>query len=331
MTTQEEPTADTADAAHTAVVDSPPAVPATTTEAEPKVGLITRTRLWVDSSKTRAVDTVERLEKQRPGNRIIDAVFGSVETDTETGGDLLAGAVAFRYFLLFVPFVFVVILGIGVGADVTGKSASEIARTSGMSGLVASTVKINSETSKSFRLISVLVVVYALLSGARKLLRSLMAVHSVMWRVPFVKLRKPFLGGVWVVLLMTAATIVSHFISRLRTESLIGWLFALFAFMALPAAVWLICSVRLFPSAPDATWRDLWPGAVLFGIGTEVLHVVTVVWIAHSLESKSETYGTLGAALTILLWAYMMGRLVTSSIALNVAVWRNAHREVSAD
>ena len=59
----------------------------------------------------------------------------------------------------------------------------------------------------------------------------------------------------------------------------------------------------------------------MFGIGVQVWHVLTIVWIARSLESKSETYGALGAALTILLWAYMLGRLVTASAALNAVLW----------
>jgi membrane protein len=72
------------------------------------------------------------------------------------------------------------------------------------------------------------------------------------------------------------------------------------------------------------------PGAVLFGIGVQVLHVVTVVWIARSLESKSETYGALGAALTILLWAYLLGRLVTASASLNTVIWRDRSPTQSA-
>jgi len=81
--------------------------------------------------------------------------------------------------------------------------------------------------------------------------------------------------------------------------------------------------VKLLPSAPGTTWKDLWIGALLMGVGVEVLHVVTIYWIARSLESKSSTYGTLGAALTILLWAYMLGRLVTASASLNAAIWNS--------
>ena len=68
------------------------------------------------------------------------------------------------------------------------------------------------------------------------------------------------------------------------------------------------------------------PGAVLFGVGVQLLHLVTVVWIAKSLESKSETYGALGAALTILLWAYLLGRLITAAASLNTVVWGDRSR-----
>lgn len=112
MSIEDEPTTDAVAGASTesskAAADVEAAVEAeTAVELKAKPGLFTRGRLFIDTSKSRAVDTVERLESQRGGNRIIDAAFGSVETDTQTGGDLLAGAVAFRYFLLFVPFVFV--------------------------------------------------------------------------------------------------------------------------------------------------------------------------------------------------------------------------------
>ncbi len=259
MTTQDYPTVGTAETGTSTEMPTATDVSPTSTKmltptdasptsvnAEPQLGLITRTRLFVGTSKTRAVETVERLEKQRGGNRFIDAAFGSVETNSEAGGDLLVGAVAFRFFLMFIPFVFVVVLGIGVGGDLTGKSASEIAKSGGMGALVVSSVNVGGESSKSFRVIGLIIVVYALLSGARKLLRSLMAVHSLMWHVPFVKLRRPFLGGAWMILAMAAAMVVSHFIARLRTASLIGWLFALVAFIVIPATAWLISSVPCF-------------------------------------------------------------------------------------
>ena len=64
------------------------------------------------------------------------------------------------------------------------------------------------------------------------------------------------------------------------------------------------------------------PGAAVFAVGAELLHVFTVVWIPHSLDSKSEIYGAIGIALVLLFWAYLLGRLMTLAASLNVALWR---------
>ena len=63
---------------------------------------------------------------------------------------------------------------------------------------------------------------------------------------------------------------------------------------------------------------------MLFGVGAQALQLLTVLWIAPSTATKSETYGAIGAALTILLWAYIFGWLITSSAALNATLWRRS-------
>ena len=111
-------------------------------------------------------------------------------------------------------------------------------------------------------------------------------------------------------------------LAELQDVSLALWIASMALLVVVPGSLWLWASTDVFPSAPGTTWRDMLPGAVLVGVGVQMLHVVTVVWIARSLESKSETYGALGAALTILLWAYLLGRLITAAASLNTVVWR---------
>src|SRR5262249_56721413 len=61
---------------------------------------------------------------------------------------------------------------------------------------------------------------------------------------------------------------------------------------------------------------------LFFALGVLVLHLVTVYWIAHQVESKTDTYGAIGAALAILLWAYLLGRLITASAVINASLWQ---------
>ena len=124
---------------------------------------------------------------------------------------------------------------------------------------------------------------------------------------------------------LTLILVIIRLVDVIHDNSIGLWLVSMGLLVVVPGLVWLWCSTNVFPSSVGTAWRDMFPGAVLFGIGVQMLHVLTVVWIARSLESKSETYGALGAALTILLWAYLLGRLVTASASLNTVLWRDKH------
>jgi uncharacterized BrkB/YihY/UPF0761 family membrane protein len=90
--------------------------------------------------------------------------------------------------------------------------------------------------------------------------------------------------------------------------------------MAVPMGAWVFVSVQM-PHAPGVPWTAFLPGAVFFGVGIEVLHVVTVYWIASQVEHKTSTYGAIGFALALLLWAYLLGRLITTAAVVNETLW----------
>jgi uncharacterized BrkB/YihY/UPF0761 family membrane protein len=55
---------------------------------------------------------------------------------------------------------------------------------------------------------------------------------------------------------------------------------------------------------------------------------VTVYWIAYVVSGKTAMYGAIGSALALLLWAYLLGRLVIVATVLNATLWyRNRDRE----
>ena len=91
--------------------------------------------------------------------------------------------------------------------------------------------------------------------------------------------------------------------------------------MAIPVGAWLFVSWHM-PHAPGVPWTTFVPGALFFGVGLEGLHLVTVYWIANAdLENKTDTYGAIGFALALLLWAYLLGRLITSAAVINETLW----------
>lgn len=280
--------------------------------------------------REQAVRTRQRLEQERGRHRALDVALRSLQLHHETGGGLLAGALAFRYFLFLVPGTFVVVMGLGLGADAVGTDPQEVARRLGIAGLAATAIQSGAQTDATTRWVTFGIALVAFLAGARNLLKTLLVVHALLWRTPLPRLRRPLTAAAGLVVTVVAVTTLLALAYRLRELSLLGAVAALALYTLVPTAVWLLASLRLFPTPPGVTWRDAWPGAVLLGAGMEGLHLVTVLWVAPSMSAKSEAYGALGAALTILFWAYLLGWLVTSAAALNAVLWQGSPRNRGA-
>jgi uncharacterized BrkB/YihY/UPF0761 family membrane protein len=72
----------------------------------------------------------------------------------------------------------------------------------------------------------------------------------------------------------------------------------------------------------DAPPRALIPGALFIAVGMEVMHLLTTYWIGHLVARKSHSYGAVGIALAVLLWVYILGRIIVGSAGLNATLWR---------
>ncbi len=278
-----------------------------------------RARAQAEQLRRRADDTVKGLEAKRPANRWIDAGFSTFERDVSSGGGVLAAALAFRLFIFMVPFVFVIVTAFPFAGDATDQSPKELADTFGIAGLVSTAITSANEMSFWSRLSLLLVGIFGLVLASRSLVRVLRITHGLAWNARVPKLRRPTLaaivliGSIFGIVLLGALT--SKLQDRVGILGLIPMLLAGVAF----AAVWTFVQFHL-PHA-DVPWTKLIPGSVLVALGVEGLQVVTVVWFTRYIESKSETYGAIGAALAILLWAYFLGRIVVSGAMLNAALY----------
>ena len=89
-------------------------------------------------------------------------------------------------------------------------------------------------------------------------------------------------------------------------------------------AVWLWVSMHL-PS-PEAPWTAFLPGAIVFGLGLEALHLFTTYFLEAKLANASELYGVLGLATTALFYLFLVGRGVVWAAELNAVVWETRAR-----
>jgi uncharacterized BrkB/YihY/UPF0761 family membrane protein len=53
-----------------------------------------------------------------------------------------------------------------------------------------------------------------------------------------------------------------------------------------------------------------------------VLQVATVYYFAPKLTKAPALYGSLGTAATLLLWLFLIARIIVASAFLNAALWR---------
>ncbi len=57
------------------------------------------------------------------------------------------------------------------------------------------------------------------------------------------------------------------------------------------------------------------------------MEVATVYFLGPELAKKSQIYGALGAAAMLLLWLYLLGRLMIASAILNASLWERRNED----
>ncbi len=151
------------------------------------------------------------------------------------------------------------------------------------------------------------------------MLRALNVTHAVAWKLRPEKLRHPLRSAFAFTGLTVGVIAVSGGMAWLREENE-GSGVLLTILLTVPyagAVVWLMDKLPHRASS----WRDLLPGAVLVAVGVQLMHIAVVLYIAPRLGRSSALYGSLGAATVILLWLYLIARLIVAGAFLNAAVW----------
>jgi uncharacterized BrkB/YihY/UPF0761 family membrane protein len=250
---------------------------------------------------------------------MVDAGFQVQELDAGVGGGILAGALAFRLFLFMVPFVYVVFTVLGISSHATSQDPGQLARNIGITGVLASAVVKTQDQSAWTQVVLVLGAAVALFITAGSLMKALYVVHWLVWRVRRVMPTGlvPRLALIGITLVASALGVAVNYLRN--SSGITGAVIAVLMITAFSFALWWWVSWQL-PHAPVPA-RALVPGALLMAIGADVLHVLTTYWIGHLVARKTNTYGAVGIALAVLLWVYILGRIIVGSAGLNAALW----------
>jgi len=264
-----------------------------------------------------------RLEAARSRHASLQVGWTLYEGDSSIGGGLLAGALAYRLFVLLLPTSLLLVSGLGLYAGAADKSTRQVTREAGLHGLFASNVA--ATASGGARSLVFILMIPAVLYAAVKLYRAIAIVHALVWHSTG-RAGRTTRRGVAVLLGVLLATVVStEIVGWIRRHDQLGGVAALIVYTVVVGGAWLALSLQL-PHG-GARWTSLLPGAALFGVGLLGVNVFNVSVTARLVEDRANTYGALGVATALLFSLVLVGRLAVVSAELNAVLYRR-HGEV---
>jgi uncharacterized BrkB/YihY/UPF0761 family membrane protein len=257
-----------------------------------------------------------RVEAARAEHSSVDLGLTVVESDSRIGGGLLAGALAYRIFVLLLPSALLFVSGLGLYADTVDQSPGKVAKEAGLHGLIASEVA--STASSNTRWLVFIAMIPAVLYALVKLYRAIAIVHALAWhssgRGVRITAKGVSLFGTALVLDLGAAEVVGW----IRRDDQLGGIAALLLYLVVVGGAWLVVSTQL--PHRDVRWTALAPGAVLVGAGLWVVNVFNIYVTTRLVEDQANTYGALGIAAALLLSLVLVGRVIVVSAELNAAL-----------
>ena len=284
------------------------------------------------SPRSRREEAQERM--RRAGDWANERVPGAfmvgvaLERERIAAAGLLAGGLAYRLFFWLLPLGLVLAAVSSFWVDADRRGAADAARDFGMSGpAVQSAMNAIAEQHHArwyFLAVGIVLVVWFSMG----VVRALNVAFSVAWGIRPTKLRRPVAAAIAftgiVVLLMAVTGLTQLLREQLGGTGLLLTLSLL--------AFYLVCVLWIMDKLPhrSSSWRDLLPGAVLVALGTQLVHLAVVLYLAPKVGRSSELYGALGAATVVLLWLYLLARLIVAAAFLNAALWEHHEAETES-
>jgi uncharacterized BrkB/YihY/UPF0761 family membrane protein len=263
----------------------------------------------------RGFDRAQKL----PGAHI---ALHSLEREQRSGAALLAGGLAYRFFVWLVAFGLLIAAVASFWVREDQSNLQDAAKSFGLSGVAAQSAVSAVEDGSNARW-------YLLISGIVLLLyfgigavRALRVTAFIAWEVKPTRMRQPLTASAVFTSLFVAALGVELATSwvRERTGPIVGLIAgcaAVAAFLGIG-----VLAFSLLPRPEDANWYSMLPGAVLVAVGAGAIHFFTIYYLAAKLERSPKLYGTLGAATVVLLGLYLIARVVVSGMFLNATLYR---------
>jgi uncharacterized BrkB/YihY/UPF0761 family membrane protein len=268
----------------------------------------------VERARLESERALEYAEDARERSPLVALGFSVYERDRRHFGGLLSGALAFRFFLWLLPYTLLVIGVLGAITSVVDEAPEDLADDLGLQGTLTELVRDAAQQQGWW--IALLVGLFGTAYSGIGAVRALRISHAAAWGIRPQRAARPLAASLWLFVAVTGLLAASGLATFVRERSgIAGSLVTVVGLLALYAALWLRASV-LLPHR-EVPPRALMPGAALVAVGAQGLHLFWVYYLADSAERATSVYGAIGAALAILLWLFILARLVVAGAMLN--------------
>jgi membrane protein len=264
-----------------------------------------------------------RADEARAHHSTLDLGFDLFERDASIGGGLLAGALAYRLFVLLLPTSLLLVSGLGVYAASADKRPRQVVREAGLHGLIGS--QVSQTASGHARYLIFILMIPAVLYALVTLYRAIAKVYAIAWLGSARGVRTNRNGVVLLGLAVFVQLVAGAAVTWIRHGHRYGGMAALLAYVVLVGGAWLAVSFEL--PHRNVSWHALIPGAVLFGIGLLFVSAFNIYVTARLVEGRANTYGALGVATALLFSLVLVGRLMVVSAELNASLDDRRHAE----
>jgi membrane protein len=258
----------------------------------------------------------ERLDRLRRRWPVLDVAMAVTERFGAVGGGPLATSIGLAAFLSLFPLLLVAIAVIGFVSAGSADFTADVIEDLGLTGQAADLMEEAIASAEGSRRAASVVGVLGLLWSGLGVVGSLQTGINAAWQSKGRGMKDRAFALLW---LIGAGLLV---LSTLSLGPLLHVLPGLVAPLTVLVGVGLNVVIFLWTFTvlgnQSVGWRVHLPGAVLAGIGFEILKVLGATVVPRSVASSSAMYGTLGVVFAILAWLLLYGRLVMYAAVLNV-------------
>jgi uncharacterized BrkB/YihY/UPF0761 family membrane protein len=266
--------------------------------------------------RARSLASAERLTTRGTLGPLAELGWSADRRMKRVGGSALAALLAYRAFVWLLPFALVCVFVISL-ADPDVLDRKGATDRFGLVGYVAAEISVATQDTGGPGLITGAVIGgLVLLYATFALVRSLRAVHALIWAMPPGKVSRPARATLVALGLLTVAVLGRGLIDGAAEGlgGITGSLVMIASWLVGPA-IWLLASWWLPHRARSV--RELVPGTAFLFVTLSLVHAFIALVLYPYLRGKEETYGGLGIAAGIMFALFVIGWAISAAAAIN--------------